>query len=42
MKEQGVMPTERLSGLALNAAMQTNQKFILEQRADMRARLVQV
>ena len=41
LKEQGVLPTERLSGLTLKAAMQTNQKFILEQRADMRGRLVQ-
>ena len=41
LEEQGVLPTERLSGMALRAARQTNQRFILEQRASMRARLVQ-
>ena len=37
----GVVDTEKYKGTALTRAARANQEFILEQRAEMRARLVQ-
>ena len=42
LEEQGVRDQDKCRGAAKGAAKKANQTFILEQRADMRARLVQV
>jgi hypothetical protein len=41
MFEKGVVDLDNVSGAAKTAARRANQTFILEQRAEMRARLVQ-
>ena len=42
LEKQGVVPYEQLSGRARTQAQRANQAFILDKRADMRGRLVQV
>ena len=42
LSEMGVLNLTTLSGTAKTAARKANQTFILEQRAEMRARLVQL